>query len=234
MADDQFPAWDYWMWDEDGKYIFKYDHDMGDHPDCDLLWETNWTLDMYWTRELFWTAEEAAALSFGRSPDKVPWNDDHWGVKEMEGSSEFANWFVAVREKILEAQKRKALPERIPAIVYVHWAAENNIPFPPALAQQVNEFYGALEASEQRAREAENKLWTERSRVSHEAEEKLHSRTENNLLKIILGLAKAKYQYPAPGAAKRMSDAILREYINVSEETILGYLKKAAVLPVKK
>ena len=233
-----FPIWNYWMWDDKGEYIYKYDHGMEDHPDAEFLWETEW--DEKWVRKLFWTAEQATALSFGRSPEKVPWDDDPWGVKEMEGSSEFANNFCHLREEILETQQKGILPSAIPALMYVEWAEANMIPFPPALAAQIASFYKSIEeGAEQIAgleelvrqqgeqlSQLQQELLVERDRKT--VTEEINPRLRNNLLKVILGVAKDKYQHSKqPGAAKRISDALLRQEINLSEDTMLSYLKQA-------
>src|SRR5947207_247613 len=122
MATD-LPRWDYWMWDDEGKYMFKYAYGMADHPDADFLWETEW--DEKWVRTLFWTPEQATALAFGRSPDKVPWDDEPFGVKDMDQSSEFATYFHDAREEIIEAQAKGVLPSAIPALMFVQWAEAN-------------------------------------------------------------------------------------------------------------
>lgn len=135
MTIDLPPKWNYWMWDEAGQYNYKYDHDMSDHPDCEFLERTAW--DEEWTRRLFWTANEAAALSFGRSPDKVPWDNDPFGVKVMDGKSEFATYFCELRRQIIEAQEKGILPKAIPALMYIQWAELSNVPFPPTLAHLI-------------------------------------------------------------------------------------------------
>src|SRR6266850_4510761 len=112
----ELPIWNYWMWDDEGKYNYKYDYDMSDHPDWEHLQNTGW--DKEWTRRLFWTAEQAAALSFGRSPDKVSWDNNPYGVKEMDGESEFPTYFCELRRQIIEAQEKGILPKPIPALMY--------------------------------------------------------------------------------------------------------------------
>ncbi len=233
----ELPRWDYWMWDDKGEFIFKYAHTMTDHPDADYLWETEW--DEKWVRKLFWTAEQATALSFGRSPEKVPWDDQHWGVKVMDGSSEFASYFCMLREEILETQNKGILPFSIPALMYVEWTEANNIPFPPALASSVIAFHKTISEDAERFVRLEelvrlqgeqlsqlgNELLAERQREKSATEP--HPRLRNNLLSVILGLAKEKYGYPKPGVAKKISDALLLQDIRLSEETVHGYLKQA-------
>lgn len=216
------PRWDYWMWDDESNYIPRYAYDMVDHPDRDFLWQTEW--DERWTRQLFLKVEEAVALSFGRSPDKVPWNDDPWGVKEMEGSSEFATFFCDVRQVVVDAQESGALPTPIPALMYIQWAAAKGVPFPPALARAIENFYDVV------MHRLMDHLDGGDADVAVRPD-KANKRKENNLLRLVLAVAMDKYRHPAPGAAKRIADAIDRQGGSLDEETIRKYLKEAETLP---
>ncbi|MCP1974306.1 hypothetical protein [Bradyrhizobium elkanii] len=218
------------MWDDAGNYIHKYVYGMIDHPDCDFLWDTEW--NEKWTKRLFWTAEEAAALSFGRSPDKVPWNADPWGVKEMDGSSEFASYFCQLRKEIIKAQENTILPRAIPALMYIQWADANNIPFPPALAQTINQFYGSLTRESDKLPASDEDTTTseknqELGKRSRNNDGEVHPRLKNNYLKLILAVAREKYHHPRPGAAKRMSETMDKQGFSLDEDTILNYLTTA-------
>jgi hypothetical protein len=81
--------WDYWMYDEYGEYIYKYDYNMLDHPDMEFLERTACDAD-FWATKFFWTTDQATALSFGRSPEKTEFDTY---MEEMDGSSEFATYF---------------------------------------------------------------------------------------------------------------------------------------------
>lgn len=223
MAIDLPTRWNYWMWDEEGKYNYKYDHDMSDHPDYEHLERTGWTEE--WTRRLFWTAEQAAALSFGRSPDQVPWDNNPYGVKEMDGESEFPTYFCELRRRILEAQNREILPKAIPALMYIQWADANRLPFPPALADAIQVFYDSLALRTDAEREKVDERSTEKKPRDENAE--LHPRRRNNYLKAILGMAKEKYRFPRAGVAKRISDDLAKHELELGEETILSFLKEA-------
>jgi hypothetical protein len=131
-----WPIWNYWMFDDNVDFIFRYDHTMDGHPDAEFLYGTDYEPE--WAHRFFWTADEAAALSFGRSPTKVC-HDQY--MEEMDGSSEFATHFCELRLAIIEAQNAKTLPETIPACMYAEWAQRNNLPFPPALADKVSGWF---------------------------------------------------------------------------------------------
>jgi hypothetical protein len=141
LASPDWPSHCYWMYDENGEYIHKYDYGMAEHPDCEFLDGTDYE-DM-WAQQFFWSADQAAALSFGRSPDEVPY-DAH--MESMDQSSRFATYFCDLREHIIEAQRDRILPERIPAVMYAQWAQQNGLPFPPELAKQVSSFFADVMA----------------------------------------------------------------------------------------
>jgi len=215
------------MWDEEGNYKLEYKNGMDDHPDAYLLWQTDW--DDSWVRKLFWSAEEAAALSFGRSPDKICWDED-FGFRGLYGISEFATHFCNVLDAILEAQMKDILPDQIPALMYARWAEANGVPFPGELAQSVDSFYKMLADAAVQSAELEKLIHERREeleRLRNELPDDLSPKLRNNLYKVVLGVAKDKYQYNIPGVAKRISNALLEHKIKVGEETILDYLRKA-------
>lgn len=224
------PIWNYWMWDDEGEYIYKYDYGMADHPDADFLCGTEW--DDHWPRRFFWTAEQAAALSFGRSPDAIPWNDERSGVKDMDQSSKFATHFCDLREEIIEAQQKGILPSAIPALMYIQWAEANRAPFPPALAREVEDFHKSISEGAEQFASLQDEIRQLREELdglkTNGGDEKIHPRKENSMLRIILGVAKDKYHHPKPGAAKRISDALARNGLNLDEETIRKFLNEAS------
>jgi hypothetical protein len=129
-----WPSHNYWMYDERGDFIYKYEFDMIDHPDCEFLENTDY--EDKWAKQQAWTVDQAAALSFGRSPDKVPFDY----LNEMDGSSEFATILHDLRDRIQAALHDGSLPIVIPAKAFVEWAIKNDLPFPPGLEEQVKTF----------------------------------------------------------------------------------------------
>jgi hypothetical protein len=128
-----WPEHDYWLWDENGKPIWKHQITLQDHPDAEFLAGTDYEPE--WSRKFFWSADEATALSFGRSPSQVAYDKY---MEEMDQLSEFATNFCDLREVIMEAQRDGLLPTPlIPAQMYVEWATKNCLPFPPSLAVEV-------------------------------------------------------------------------------------------------
>jgi hypothetical protein len=186
-----------------------------------------------WIRKLFWTAEEAAALSFGRSPDKIIWDED-FGFRGLRGISEFATNYCMVLDFIVEAQSKEILPLVIPTRMYVRWAEANQVPLPPDLAKSVDVFYDALMETtdltamlQSRLEQLNKDLVTFLPKTTAELNPKLR----NSMLRVILGVAKDKYLHPKkPGTALRISNALLTQGIDVGEDTIQKYLKEAEEL----
>ncbi len=216
-------VWNYWMWDENGEYRYKYDHALDDHPDHEFLRDTEW--DDRWSQKFFWTAKEAALLSFGRSPTKVSWEDPHFGVEQADCDSEFATHACSVFREIIKAQARQVLPPAIPAKMYVEWALANDMPFPPNLANAVLAHYELVMSQKNQP--------TVDKKISDETNEKVNPRLEHNYLRVILGLARAKYGYPKPGVAQKISGVLATEGMTLSDDTILKYLRAAEALGPK-
>jgi hypothetical protein len=179
--------WDYWMYDEHGEYIYKYDYDMSDHPDAEFLEKTDCDAD-FWAAKFFWNADQATALSFGRSPDEAEFDTY---MEEMDGSSEFPTYFCALRERIVEAQQTKILPDLIPARMFIQWAEGNELPFPPSLAGRIDEIFDKMMAIGQQQQEVGAGLVndTANETLRKGGIEKVSARKEENVLKIIYALA---------------------------------------------
>jgi hypothetical protein len=191
----EWPVWDYWLYDEQGGYIYDYPAKVSRHPDAEFLDGTDYENE--WTLKFHWTADEAAALSFGRSPNKVPY--DRY-MEEMDGSSEFATHFCALRRHIMQSQKDGHLPDLILARMYSYWAIKQGIPFPTQLAEAVETFFnramgidsvGVAKADDSRAAiDIKRKVASEQ--VDDDDHEPL-SRRESTLLSILYGLAWKHY-----------------------------------------
>ena len=130
------------MYDQNGEFIYKHAHTMSDHPDAEFLEDTECD-DEAWAQEFYWTPDQATMLSFGRSPEKLPFDKY---MDEMEGSSEFVDYCFNLRDLILEAQAEGMLPKKpvIPALLFVQWAEGNRYPFPPGLADKVEAAFAAV------------------------------------------------------------------------------------------
>ena len=172
-----WPAHNYWEYDENGDPLDWEDlcSYLSSHPDCEYLENTDY--EEKWVQQFFWSADQAAALSFGRSPDKVQW---HEYEESMYGSSDFVTHLGDLGDVILKAQRDRILPEVIPATMYAQWAERNRLPFPPELAKRVTAFFAEVMAmANDRAGSAAGEVKAVRS----------SPRKERNLLGVIYALA---------------------------------------------
>src|SRR5215472_1911931 len=63
-----------------------------------------------WARRAYWSADECVALTFGKDPHQINW--DYVEESCVFGISPFADDYAILRERIVEAQTNKELPER--------------------------------------------------------------------------------------------------------------------------
>jgi hypothetical protein len=229
-----WPVWNYWMYDGNGAYIYRYEHTMDDHPDFEFLRDTYYEPE--WAHKFFWSVDEAAALSFGRSPTKVR-HDEY--MDAMNGSSKFATCFCDLRAEILTAQREGVLPSEIPAQMYVEWAERRELPFPPPLARDVRSFFDAV-MGRQKEDDETAQIETERERGSDIGNHKISGpelRRHRTLLGIVYALA---WKYHRFGAQTK--NGVATSILNVLDElraempvtkvegglrTITGYLDEA-------
>jgi hypothetical protein len=154
MAD--FPAWDYWAWDDlpDGR------RKIVDTTDW-ALWESDIRNNIYaldvkkWCgrKRFYWTPQEAALISFGRDPDKVErteddfvFHDDVFGPSssddddDQKKSYELRQYIFDVHEAILHALEAGELPRRIPRERYIEWATDAGIDVPLSVVEAIDAF----------------------------------------------------------------------------------------------
>lgn len=251
---DTFPRWNYWMYDEDRKFIFDKDsidrdNDFhNDDMDCDY--------DL-WSGKFYWTVDEATALSFGKDPEKFKWNDEPWGVKALVDDSPFATYFVQLRKVIMADQTVGLLPEFLPPHLYLDWAARRGVDIPHLLDEKVrvsSPFLKRFAEYETLAKQTERleienwelkqKIqWLEHRLADAAAPSKPdvgNTREKNTLLRIILGLAIKHYAFPKPSrnaVAEKISETLSAvdadlgyvpgEGVSVGAQTIGDKLKEA-------
>jgi hypothetical protein len=87
----------------------------------------------HWSRAAFWFFDEATALSFGREPKLVKWEN----VKEYTEVSPFAHKYERLRDLILRARQAGQLTDPTPPGFYIAWARRNDVDFPADLEAAV-------------------------------------------------------------------------------------------------
>ena len=160
----------------------------------------------FWGVAPYWTTEEAAALSFGKEPKRV----NGQIIRSLPGElSVFIGEYIRRLELVSRAVEVGQLSDPITPRAFARWAKKISIEIPDELRDQVS----STGLTQQSAREME--------RIS--------------LLKIILGMAIAKYEYK-PGADRNTATGKNRgsitsdlqiQGLDLDPDTIRGYLKKA-------
>ena len=121
---DRLPdIWNYWVYDDDDR------DPEAQHNDAEYFHGEEFDADfLKWIRRGNWTADQATALTFGKNPDRMNLDYASNGGRHP---SEFAQYYVNMHERVVEAQRCGSLPNWIPPAVYVQWANENRISIPP-------------------------------------------------------------------------------------------------------
>ncbi len=112
----------------------------------------------HWARMSLWTLDQAAALSLGKDPRRVNWDN----TRSLVQMSAFAAAYQARREIILSARQASQLWEPVIPGVFIAWAERMGIELPSqlvdaakALGVQVADWKTAYEQQKQIAQTAE-------------------------------------------------------------------------------
>lgn len=87
----------------------------------------------HWTKTAHWTLDEAVALSFGKAPEVVRWEN----VKYYSQVSPFAAQYARVRDLTLRAVPWKQLYDPILPSLFLAWAKRTDVSYPPELERRL-------------------------------------------------------------------------------------------------
>jgi len=130
----EHPSWDYWRYDDVGNGRFVSIYEGRWLSDADIRNEEFDLDEKRWCRE-YWDASQAAAISFGRDPDKVKNADDSLSIVDAEDRakhSELVDHIDNLEGLIRDAQIKKELlpsPIFLPE-QYIKWARRVGVDFP--------------------------------------------------------------------------------------------------------
>lgn len=88
----------------------------------------------HWSKAAHWTLEEAIALSFGRAPEVVRWNQLE---KYTSLGSPFVVQYARRRDLAMRALAWKQLYDPVLPGIFLAWAKRTDIPVPPELLEAV-------------------------------------------------------------------------------------------------
>ena len=171
--------WDYWLQEDvgNGTSILVYENDLSEtdvrHPTYDLDLKK-------WCSKWYWKPYHAAAISFGRDPEKL---------KNIDGSLPIHNEKRAKHNELIghintvEELIQKQLPTFFPPAQYIEWAENVGVDFPEFVRRQVErvnrERESALHANPFDGEQMAYSAPTPRGNLK---------RVDNNLIKILLAL----------------------------------------------
>jgi hypothetical protein len=208
----------------------------------------------YWSKAPYWTLDEAIALTFGKEPEFVTWED----VSAYLTVSPFAQEYARVRKLALRAKACGQLYDPVSPGFFLAWAKRHEIEVPTELTEQVEkrgiwiadwkDRYDRLKTQHDDALEQIkamagkiNDLTNERDALHEMMERPSSSETtlsefeRDSLLKMVLGMAIEAYDYTvgssrnAATGEKRGSISVdlQRCGLNLDADTVRKYLRQA-------
>lgn len=177
----------------------------------------------FWSKAAYWTLDEAVALSLGKDPKKVKWDD----IKSLIDRSPFIQEYGKRRNLANRAKATGQIKEPTPPSAFVQWSHENDLSFPQQLAEKLKV----------RMKKTDAATPTPSAPVKPKADE-LKTREKDTLLKLVIGMAVAGYRYD-PKATKNqavadITDDLAKLGLSLDADTVRRWLKEAAsILPGK-
>jgi hypothetical protein len=214
----------------------------------------------HWSRAAFWSLDEATALSLGREPKLVKWEN----VQEYTQASPFAHKYERLRDLILRAQQARQLTDPTPPGFYIAWARRNDVDFPAdleaavvargrqigdwkskydelssvydALLSQLDKLLQQVQIDQEIKRNLQER--TAQLEATLNAAPKpdfgLHGKERESVLRLIIGMAVAGYGYdPRATRSKEVSEIasdLTRAGVPLTDDTVRKWLKAAAEL----
>lgn len=207
---------------------------------------------VHWSQCARWTLDEAVALTLAREPRVVGIN----GVNaHAAASSPFAKEYLRRTDLVKRAREAGELFEPALPGLFLTWAKLRELEYPKELEEAlearghtfadmkkiVDDLKAAMDqVMEQNARLAQQnkRLLQERDdlieqgKCDRQAEKPLHPREKQSMLKMIYGMAVAYHGYDPDSSrsdtVKSIRDELGRIGINISDGTILKYLREGA------
>lgn len=209
----------------------------------------------YWSRMSYWTMDEAVALSLGKDPRIVKWDN----VKGLVRVSTFAAEYEAKRTLVERAVFVEQLWEMTYPNLFLAWAGRMKFEVPGALIDAVTTLgiqivdwkmlYDEHKAGWQQII-AEKQSMIDRLAeacaflreqvaaippvLAQAAEKPFRARERDSLLKLVIGMAVDAYGHdpkaPRSPTAQELADHLARLGIPLEADTVRKYLKEGAEL----
>ena len=195
----------------------------------------------YWSKAVHWSLDEAIALSFGKEPEKVNWEN----VKPYTKISQFAYQYQRRRDLAKRALPWKQLFDPVLPVIFIAWAKRNELDFPAELeaavtsrGTQVADWKTLHDEQKARADAAEADFvevleTLEQMRQAPKTKE-LSTKERESLLKLVIVMALDGYGYdPAASRSpipKEIADQLATRGLSLDVDTVRKFLKEAKEL----
>jgi len=193
-----------------------------------------------WGRRPSWHPDEAVALTLGKDPSLVTWDL----VESYVGSGHpCAEEYAELRENVRRAEAVGDLTFPVKPDRFLSWLKQNNIGYPPELEASLGTRTDGVDRSDEPDEGLKakiNALKQENDALQlriTELEEELRDNppgsttARNSLLKIVLGIAMARYGHNPRASRTGTAIAIQRDLdtvgIDLSDDTIRHWLQEA-------
>ena len=230
---------------EDIDFMFRHEQDrmLFDPLFCDALNPSDMS---FWCRARFWEIDEAAALLFGKDPDKVS-RSKILSSYHIEDSFFFTREYFRVCTLMERAQRAGQMSCTAAPGIFLTWAKRVGIPYPPELEKQIlshghavidwKAHYEELKINSDREIDHLTKKIEEVQQVIAEAQaadKPLHAKERNSMLKMIGGMAIAYHGYDTETERSTTVSDITAELhrigIDLSDDTVRKYLSESKEL----
>lgn len=177
----------------------------------------------YWSKMPEWSLEEIVALSLGKDPRVVSSDKFVHGTRGTEFSAAYFTRLEIVGRNHLANQ----LGDSTPPIKVIEWANVIEFSFPTELIEAVR-----LVDQRRRGKTRPTKSALRIASPDTQDEKRISEHERKSLLKMVIGMAVAKYDYDPDrkrnSAAGQISNDLQLHGVSLSDETITKYLNEAA------
>ena len=187
----------------------------------------------FWCKASSWTMEEAVALTLGKEPRRVTWEN----IRHDEKFSPFVKEFKLRLELSRRAEISGELPIGFSSFQFVLWAKNLELSYPPELEVVVTRASGnrpdwKAKYEEEAAAHAATKqqMYGHRTVISDAPLKPLNAKERESLLKMVIAMAVEKFGYDVDAAKSPTTDkiagAVRKHGMTLDDDTIRKYLQE--------
>jgi hypothetical protein len=200
----------------------------------------------HWSKAVHWTLDEAIALSLGKAPERVTWEN----IKPYRQISPFAVQYARRRDLALRAMAWKQMFDPVLPSIFLAWAHRNDFDVPKELIAAVEargvqvadwkSFYEEVWQLAQNQDETIKQLRAELGELQErlasvpDANKMLSARERTSLLKLVIGMAVTGYGYDPTAQRSDQPSEIASDLalagVPLDADTVRKWLKEGTEL----